>query len=117
MITKDQLVQMIADAALEEQANDLVILDVNEKTIIADYFVICSGRNHPHIHSIADNVEKKLKAAGENLLRHDGYQEGKWIVLDYGSTILHVFRQEERDYYKLENLWADARKVPVENQE
>ena len=115
MIKEDKLVQMIADAALEEQAIDLVILDVNEKTIIADYFVICSGRNVLQIHSIAENVEKKLKDQGITVLRKEGHQEGKWVVLDYGSTILHIFRQEEREYYKLENLWADARKVAVES--
>jgi ribosome-associated protein len=108
--------QMVADAALEEQAIDLVVLDVNEKTIIADYFVICSGRNMVQIHSIAENVEKKLQEQGIEVLRRDGYQQGTWVVLDYGSTILHVFRQEERDYYKLENLWADARKVAVQSQ-
>lgn len=113
MIKEDKLVQMIADAALEEQAIDLVILDVNEKTIIADYFVICSGRNLVQIRSIAENVENFMDALGVNVLRKEGHQEGKWIVLDYGSTILHIFRQEERDYYKLENLWADARKVAV----
>lgn len=116
MITEDKLMQMVADAALEEQAIDLVVLDVNEKTIIADYFVICSGRNMVQIHSIAENVEKKLQEQGIEVLRRDGYQQGTWVVLDYGSTILHVFRQEERDYYKLENLWADARKVAVQSQ-
>jgi iojap-like ribosome-associated protein len=113
LIKEDELVQVIADAALEEQAVDLIILDVNEKTIIADYFVICSGRNIIQIHSIADNVEKKLKEKGELILRREGYEQGRWVVLDYGSTILHIFREEERDYYKLENLWADARKVAV----
>ncbi len=117
MIKVDKLVQMIADAALEEQAIDLVILDVNEKTIIADYFVICSGRNLVHIRSIAENVENFLGKVGVNVLRKEGHQDGTWVVLDYGSTILHVFRQEERDYYKLENLWADARKVAIDNQE
>ncbi len=114
MIKEDELVQIIADAALEEKAVDLVILDVNEKTIIADYFVICSGRNIIQIHSIADNVEKKLKEMGINILRREGYEQGRWVVLDYGSTIIHIFREEERDYYKLENLWADARKVAVQ---
>lgn len=117
MIKEDKLVQIIADAALEEQAIDLVIMNVNEQTIIADYFVICSGRNIVQIRSIAENVENLLDDLGVKVLRKEGHQEGKWIVLDYGSTIFHVFRQEERDYYKLENLWADARKVAVENQQ
>lgn len=108
--------QLIVDAALEEKAMDLVVLDVNEKTIIADYFVICSGRNVIQIHSIADNVEKKLNEQGIAVLRREGYQQGTWVVLDYGSTILHIFREEEREYYKLEHLWADARKVNMDNQ-
>lgn len=113
MIKEDELVQIIADAVLEEKAFDLVILDVNEKTIIADYFVICSGRNIIQIHSIVENVEKKMKELGVPVLRQEGYQEGKWVVMDFGYVILHIFRQEERDYYKLENLWADARKVSI----
>lgn len=116
MITEEKLMQLIVDAALEEKAMDLVVLDVNEKTIIADYFVICSGRNLVQIHSIADNVEKKLDEQGISVLRREGYQQGTWVVLDYGSTIFHVFRQEEREYYKLEHLWADARKVNIDNQ-
>ncbi len=113
MVTEKDLMQMIVDAALEEKAIDLVVLDVFEKTIIADYFVICSGRNMVQIHSIADNVEKHLQAQGISVLRRDGYQQGTWVVLDFGSTILHIFRQEERDHYKLEDLWADARKIAV----
>lgn len=116
MITEEKLMQLIVDAALEEKAMDLVVLDVNEKTIIADYFVICSGRNVIQIHSIADNVEKKLNEQGFAVLRREGYQQGTWVVLDYGSTILHIFREEEREYYKLEHLWADARKVNIDNQ-
>lgn len=114
MNKEESLMQMIADAALEENAVDLVILDVNELTVIADYFVICNGRNQIHIRSIADNVEKIVREKeGIMPLRRDGVQEGKWIVLDYGSTIFHVFRQEERDYYKLDKLWGDAKEVEV----
>jgi len=115
LISEQQLMQLVVDAALEEQAIDLTVLDVFEKTIIADYFVICSGRNLVQIHSIADHVEQRLQEQGVSLLRRDGYQQGTWVVLDYGSTILHIFRQEEREHYKLEDLWADARKVPIEN--
>lgn len=116
MIKVDQLVQMIAEAALEENANDLLILDVGALTIIADYFVIASGRSSIQIKSIADNIEKKLGEAGVSLLRRDGYEEGKWVVLDFGSSIVHIFRQEEREYYNLENLWGDAAEVSVQNQ-
>lgn len=114
MNKEENLMQMITDAALEENAIDLVILDVNELTVIADYFVICNGRNMVQIRSIAENVEKIVKEKeGVLPLHRDGFQEGKWIILDYGSTIFHVFRQEERDYYKLDKLWGDAKEVEV----
>ncbi len=112
-IQVDVLMQMVVDAAREENAIDLTVLNVNELTIIADYFVICSGRNIIQIRSIADNIEQKLQEQKIAPLRKEGYQEGKWVILDYGSTICHIFRQEERDYYKLEDLWADAQGVKV----
>lgn len=114
MSKEADLVQMIADAALDENAIDLVILDVSELTVIADYFVICNGRSSVQIQSIAANVEKVLKEKEGILpLRRDGVQQGKWVILDYGSVILHVFAQEERDYYKLEKLWGDAKGIQV----
>lgn len=115
MSKEESLMQIIADAALDESAIDLVILDVNELTVIADYFVICNGRNMVQIRSISENVEKVVQEKEGMLpLRRDGFQEGKWIILDYGSTIFHVFRQEERDYYKLDKLWGDAKEVEVQ---
>lgn len=114
MSKEADLVQMIADAALDENAIDLLILDVSELTVIADYFVICNGRSSVQIQSIAANVEKVLKEKEGILpLRRDGVQQGKWVILDYGSVILHVFAQEERDYYKLEKLWGDAKGIQV----
>jgi len=103
-----KLAHMIAEACEEEQASDVVILDVKDLTIIADNFVIASGRSVIQVKSIVDHVEEKLKEQGITPLRKEGHQQGTWSVLDYNSTILHVFRQEERDYYELENLWADA---------
>lgn len=116
MIKEDRLVQIIAEAALDEKAADVVILDVSQLTVIADYFVIASGRSTVQVKSIAENVAKTLERKEIYPVRHEGNQEGKWVILDYGSTILHVFRQEERDYYDLENLWAGARYVDIENE-
>ncbi|HHW62122.1 MAG TPA: ribosome silencing factor [Syntrophomonadaceae bacterium] len=114
MLGEDKIVRCIADAALEEKALDLIMLDVRELTILADYFVIASGRSSVQIRSIAENIEKKMAELGIDLLRRDGYQESKWVVLDYGSWIVHVFHPEQRDYYKLEDLWGDAPAVQVD---
>lgn len=114
MSKEADLVKVIADAAWEENAIDLVILDVGELTVIADYFVICHGRSNIQIQSIAANVEEVLKEKEGILpLRRDGIEQGKWIILDYGSILVHIFAQEERDYYSLEKLWGDAKDIRV----
>lgn len=114
-MNEQELVQMIAGVCLEEKARDILILNVSELTIIADYFIIASGRTVIQVKALADAVEMKLKEAGIMPLRKDGVVQGVWAVLDYGSVIVHLFRQEERDYYGLENLWGDAREVSVED--
>lgn len=113
MVEDERITQLIAEACLEEKAIDVVILDVKDLTIIADYFVLASGRNTMHVKSIIDNVEKKLWEKDIKPLRREGQQQGLWAVLDYNSVLLHVFRQQEREYYDLENLWGDARQIPI----
>lgn len=115
MVEDEKITQMIADACLDEKAFDVLILDVKGLTVIADYFVLASGRNTIQVKSIVDNVEKKLLEENIKPLRREGQQQGLWAVLDYNSVLLHVFRQQEREYYNLENLWGDARQIPVEN--
>ena len=114
-MNEQQLVQMIAGVCLEEKARDILILDVSELTIIADYFIIASGRTVIQVKAMADAVEMKLKEAGVMPLRKDGVVQGVWAVLDYSSVIVHLFRQEEREYYGLENLWGDAKEVTVQD--
>ena len=108
------MVREIAGVCWEEKALDVVILDVNDLTVVADYFVIAAGRNTVQVRSIIKQVEDKLAAAGVVPLRREGFKEGIWAVLDYGSILFHVFRQEEWGYYNLENLWGDARRVALE---
>jgi ribosome-associated protein len=115
LITEEKVVQIIANACLEEKAEDVVILDVRDLTVIADYFVIASGRNSIQVRSIADAVEECLRDQGIAPDRKEGHQQGHWIIMDYNSVILHVFRREEREYYNLENLWGDASPVAVES--
>jgi len=113
-LNEKELVQLVAGVCLEEKARDILILDVSELTIIADYFIIASGRTAIQVKAIADAVEMGLKEAGIMPLRKDGTGQGIWGVLDYGSVIVHIFRQEERDYYGLENLWGDAKEVSLQ---
>ncbi len=103
MLTREEEIKIITDVAEEEKAVDVLVMQVSDLTIIADYFIIASGKNTVHIRSIADAVI--------GILRIDGYEEGKWVVVDLGAIILHIFREEEREHYKLEKLWGDAPKV------
>lgn len=114
MLTEQELVQVIAGACLDEKASGVVILDVNELTIIADYFVVASARSQIQVQSIIKHVEEKLGEYEIYPVRTEGRDQGVWAVMDYSSTILHVFRQEEREYYDLENLWGDARKISLD---
>lgn len=109
-MTKEQayeLAKKIAAVLDEKKGRDIVIIDISEKSVLADYFVIASGKSTTAVKSLCDNVEEKLSKEGIDPARRDGMNETKWIVMDYGSVILHVFHEETREYYRLERLWAD----------
>lgn len=102
------LAKKIAAILDEKKARDIVIIDLSERSIIADYFVIASGRSTTAVKALTDNVDDKLSKEGIEPLRRDGMNEAKWIAVDYGSVILHVFHEEMREYYHLERLWIDG---------
>lgn len=91
----------------DKKAEDTVLLHVADRTIIADYFVITSGRSSTHVKALADEVEDSLKDLGLELRRIEGYNEGRWIVMDFASILLHIFCPDERKYYNMERLWSD----------
>lgn len=109
-----QLVQIAAAAADAKGAEDIVALDVSEPMPLADAFVIATGRNERNVGAIADEVEEKLLEAGVKRLRREGRREGRWVLMDFGDLIVHVFHEEERRYYDLERLWKDCPVIAVE---
>jgi len=105
-------------AALEEKkARDIRVIDIQELTTIATYFIICSGTSTTHIKTLADEVEVKLKEKGVAPLRLEGYNGARWVLIDYGDIVVHIFHEEDREFYNLERLWQDGRAVPVKNAE
>ena len=100
--------RLIASAAVDQKAEKVVALDVREVTSFADTFVLASGTSDRHVRSVADAIEAALKAHGEVILAVEGYDEGRWILIDCGDAIAHVFQEEVREYYDLERLWSDA---------
>ena len=97
-----------AQAALEKKAEDLVLVDLRGKATYADFLVICSGTNERQVEAVAEAVERSLHEAGQRLIGSEGTRGSKWVLLDFGDVVVHVFQQEERAYYDLEGLWSDA---------
>ena len=97
----------LCEALYNKKAMDIIALNVADKTVIADWFVICSGRAVTQVKALADDVEDKAEALGIKARRIDGYQAGRWIVVDFGAILVHVFHPEEREYYNMERLWMD----------
>ena len=97
-----------ARAASEKKANDVRVLQVRDLLVITDYFVICSGATDRQVRTIMQEVEKTIGAVGLKPVRREGERDLRWVLLDFGDVVVHVFAQEERDYYELERLWADA---------
>ena len=117
MTTNDEgLVLEAAEAASAKKAERIVILDVSEQLVITDYFLICSGNTQRQVRTIADEVERRLREEqGMKPFRREGEREARWVLLDYVDFVVHVFHTDDREYYDLERLWADARVVPFED--
>ena len=100
-----------AKAALQKKAQGLVILELIGLTVIADYFVICSGESTTQVKAIADFIEHELLLQGSRPIGKEGLNYGHWALLDYGDVVVHVFERETREYYSLEKLWMDAKTI------
>ena len=107
-------VALIVEAAHERKADDVIALDVREISSFADTFIIATGTSDRHVRSVADSIEAALKAHGEPPMGIEGHDEGRWILIDCGDTIVHIFQREIRDHYDLERLWSDAPSLDVE---
>ena len=103
-----ELTEIAALAAAEKLAHDIVAYDVSDQLAITETFLLCSGANDRQVRSIIDEVEIKLKEAGATLVRREGQNEGRWVLLDYADIVVHVQNAEERTFYALERIWKDC---------
>jgi ribosome-associated protein len=110
--TKETVLQC-TNAALKKKAQDLTILKVKEISSFTDYFVICSGSSDRQVQAIADSIEEELKNSGIRPMGVEGGRSGKWILMDYGDVVIHVFYEPTRKFYDIERLWADAPSMVV----
>lgn len=109
-----EMAQIAALAADAKSGDDIVALDVSEPLPLVDIFLLVTGRNERNVAAIADEIEDKLLEHGHKRLRREGRQESRWVLLDFGDLVVHVFHEEERVYYGLERLWKDCPVVSIE---
>lgn len=112
--TADRMLQIAAAAAVSKGGEDLVALNVSEPLPLVDIFLLVTGNSERNVAAIADEVEDRLIEAGHKRVRREGRAEARWVLLDFGDLIVHVFHQEERVYYGLERLWKDCPVVPID---
>lgn len=109
-----EIALLAASAAADKKAEDLVVLDVASTLVITSFFVIATGRSDRQVRTIADEVADALReGAGVKPIGREGEREGRWVLLDFGEVVVHVFQPDEREFYRLEKLWSDAPRVPL----
>ena len=117
-LSSEEKRDIVVEAAEDKKANYITALDLRGKTLIADFFVICSGTSNIHIRSIADGIMEVMEKRGIRQRNLEGYSEASWVLLDYGDVVAHIMSEGQRDYYKLEGLWGSSQPSPVpESQE
>ena len=109
-----QLATSIAKVLDTKKATNVKVLKVRDLTVLTDYFVIANGTSTTHVKSLAEEVEFQLEQQGVKTLRTEGYDAKNWILLDYGTVIVHVFYPQAREFYDLEHLWADAEECDIQ---
>jgi ribosome-associated protein len=102
--------------AEEKKAEDVVIMELNDLTDVADYFLVASGTSERHVRTIADSVETGMKERGVKPYAVEGHRNGRWVIIDYQNVIVHIFLEQLRELYDLESLWIEAKRYRIENE-
>lgn len=113
LIEPIDLARAIVDVADEKKAENIVLLDIRKVSVLADYFVICSGNSERQVKAIARDIEEELEKQEISPRHTEGLDQGRWVLMDYGDVIVHIFTAAERDYYSLDKLWAGAQTLLV----
>lgn len=109
------MVKIVCRALEDKKGEDIVVIDISGLSSIADYFVITNGTNLPHLNTLVREVEKELEDEGYTPNSIEGGRSSTWVLLDYADIIVHVFTKEDREFYNLERIWRDGRRVPLKD--
>lgn len=112
-MTEHTLLQMAYQAAEDKKAEDIVVLNMEGISLLADYFVICSGNSDRQVQAIAREIIEKSNEAGNEVKSVEGFDSARWILVDLGDVVAHVFHKDERSYYNLERLWREAPEMEI----
>lgn len=107
-MTSKELMQLAAKACEDKRAEDIVVMDMKNVSLISDYFLICEGSNERQVQAIARGIKEDAEANGFEVKRMEGFEHSRWILVDLNDVVCHIFHKDERDYYNLERLWGDA---------
>ena len=110
-----QMAHIVIEAMEDKKAEDIRVLDISEVSVLADYFIIASGKNRSQIQAMKENVEEQMEKNGFFVKHVEGYDTAHWILMDYGDVILHIFDEESRMFYDLERIWRDGKPVERES--
>ena len=107
-MTERELLSLVVEAADDKKALDIVALNMEGISLVADYFVICHGNSDKQVQAIAREIKEKAHEQGISVKRLEGFEQAKWVLVDLGDVVVHIFHKDERGYYNLERLWGDA---------
>lgn len=108
-----EIARLAATAAEEKKAQEITVLDIQGISVFADYFVICHGNSQTQVQAIVTEIREKMEEMGVPIRGIEGFREARWVLVDLGDVVVHVFHKDEREFYDLERLWGDARQVAV----
>jgi ribosome-associated protein len=110
-VAPDQLMNLVVEAADEKKAMNIITLNLQGISLIADYFVICHGNSETQVQAIASEIRKKAEELGVRVRGMEGMDTARWVLVDLGDVVAHVFHRDDREYYNIERLWSDAKVV------
>jgi ribosome-associated protein len=111
---EESLARLCAEAALDKKGEQVVLLDMRNISSFTDFFVVVSGSSEPQLKAIASSIRERVReSTGLRPVAEDGFPASQWVIIDYGSVIVHIFHTEKRDLYGLEDLWNDARRIEI----
>lgn len=113
MITSKQAAKIAVEAMDRKMGQDIKLMEITDVSTLADYFVICTATSNTHVKALCDSVEEAMDNAGEEQLNREGHRSGTWVLMDYGSVVVHVFTEETRAFYDLERLWQDGKVLNI----